>query len=159
MHRHYERVKESVSRISTPNQYKVQDSATGIKQDCKPVLKVVTKCERFAKTGIKIMQQMRDNHGNVVSINKSDLEKLFLVFNAQCEYLKSEYASLVVKSNFNDETPRLLRSFENNSAAFSDESLRNVRIAAELAAVQNRFSTDQEGDIAEVHKVSHTAST
>ena len=89
---------------------------------------------------------MRDNDGNVVSINKSDLEKLFLVFNAQCEYLKSEYASLVVKSNFNDETPRLLRSFENNSAAFSDDSLRNVRIAAELAAVQNRFSTDQEGD-------------
>ena len=44
VHRDYERVKESVRRISIANQYKVQDSATGIKQDCKPELKVVTKC-------------------------------------------------------------------------------------------------------------------
>ena len=100
-------MKESVSRISIPVQYKVQDSATGIKQDCKPVLKVVTKCARFAETGMKIMLQMPDNDGDVVSINKSDLQKPFIVFNAQCEYLKSEYASLVVKSNFNDETSRL----------------------------------------------------
>ena len=46
----------------------------------------------------------------------------------------------MVKSNFNDETSRLFRSFENNFVAFSDDSLINVRIAAELAAVQNRFS-------------------
>ena len=101
VHRDYERVKESVCRISIPNQYKVQDSATGVKQDCKPVLKVVTKCARVAETGMKIMSQMPDNHGDVVSINKSDLEKLFIVFNAQCEYLKSEYASLEIKSNCN----------------------------------------------------------
>ena len=108
----------------------------------------------------KIMLQMPDDDGDVVSINKSDPEKLFIVFNAQCEYLKLEYASLVVKSNCNDETSRLFRSFKNNSAAFSDDSLRNVRIAVELAAVQNRFSPrltkEQEGDVAEVHKVSKT---
>ena len=64
VHRDYERVKESVCSISIPNQYKVQDSATGIKQDCKPVPKVVTKCARFAETGMKIMLQMPADDGD-----------------------------------------------------------------------------------------------
>ena len=110
---------------------------------------------------MKIMLQISDNDSDVVNINKSDIEKLFIFLNAQCEYLKSEYASPVVKSNFNDTTSRHFRSFKNNSAAFSDDSLRNVRIAAELAAVQNRFSPNnraKERDVAEVRNVSNTVS-
>ncbi|GFR62799.1 hypothetical protein ElyMa_000139000 [Elysia marginata] len=46
------------------------------------------------------------------------------------------------KIDINEETSRLFRSFENNSAAFSDDALRNVRVAAELSAAQTRFSSN-----------------
>ena len=53
-------------------------------------------------------------------------------------FLQSEYTSLVVKATFDTETERIYRQFENNSTTFSDISLQNVRVAAELAAVLNR---------------------
>ncbi|GFR84553.1 reverse transcriptase [Elysia marginata] len=71
------------------------------------------------------------------------MQGLFLTFASQINFLQSKYASLVVNSTFNAETSRLFRSFENNSAAFNDSSLRNVRVAAELAALSKRTTNTQ----------------
>ncbi|GFR90636.1 hypothetical protein ElyMa_004309200 [Elysia marginata] len=71
------------------------------------------------------------------------MQGLFLTFTSQINFVQSEYASLVVNSTFNAEASRLFCSFENNSAAFNNSSLRNVRVAAELAALSNRTTNTQ----------------
>ncbi|GFR86020.1 hypothetical protein ElyMa_004189400 [Elysia marginata] len=102
--RDFGRVRDSVTRIHVPNNYKINDNSVGIKQDCKPALKVISKCARYAETGLKIMSQIPDNENSeTVIVQKDDLEKLFIVFAAQCTFLRSEYASLVVRLIFNEE--------------------------------------------------------
>ena len=102
----------------------------------------MSKCARFAETGLKVLTTLPDERdSSSVSVRREDLESIFVVFAAQINFLQSEYAGLVVKSTFNDETPRIFRSFENNASSFSRQSLQNVRIAAELASIHGRTNT------------------
>ncbi|GFO29463.1 reverse transcriptase [Plakobranchus ocellatus] len=138
----FERLRDSLVRIPVPNNFKVNDTTTGIKQDCRGTLSVLSKCARFAETGLKVLTTLPDErHSSSVSIQRDDLESIFVVFAAQINFLQSEYAGLVVKSTFNDETSRIFRSFENNASSFSRQSLQNVRIAAELASIHGRTNT------------------
>ena len=139
--RDFERLRDSLARIPTPPGLKVSDSSNGIKQECRPALKVLSKCARFAETGLKVLSQIpADRDSESVTVDKNDLESVFVVLAAQINFLQSEYAALVVRSTFNEDTSRMFRSFENNQGSFNEASLQNVRIAAELAAAQARFS-------------------
>jgi hypothetical protein len=73
-----------------------------------------------------------------VTLSYQDVQQLFIILSSEINFLQSEYAALVVKSTFNEETSRLFRSFDNNQAAFSPMQLQNVRIAADLASIQAR---------------------
>ena len=106
----------------------------------------MSKCARFAETGLKVLTTLPDERdSSSVSVQREDLESIFVVFAAQINFLQSEHASLVVKSTFNDETSRIFRSFENNASSFSRQSLQNVRIAAELASIHGRTNTASQG--------------
>ncbi|GFN95920.1 hypothetical protein PoB_002242600 [Plakobranchus ocellatus] len=106
------------------------------------LLQVLSKCARFAETGLKVLTTLPDErNSSSVSLQREDFESIFVVFAAQINFLQSEYAGLVVKSTFNDETSRIIRSFENNASSFSQQSLQNVRIAAELASIHGRTNT------------------
>ena len=138
----YERVRDSLTRVQLPPSLKVHDSSTGIKQECKGALKVISKCARYSETAIKILETIPTpvDQCPTLTIKREDLSNLFVVTAAQINFLQSEFASLVVRSTFDQETSRIFRSFENNSSTFSNASLHNVRIAAELAAAQSRLT-------------------
>ena len=138
----FERLRDSLVRIPVPHNFKVNGTTAGIKQDCRGTLRVMSKCARFAETGLKVLTTLPDERdSSSVSVRREDLESIFVVFAAQINFLQSEYAGLVVKSTFNDETPRIFRSFENNASSFSRQSLPNVRIAVELASIHGRTNT------------------
>ncbi|GFR71989.1 hypothetical protein ElyMa_000367700 [Elysia marginata] len=91
----FELVRDRLSKVSIPTQYRVHDSSAGIKQDCKPTLKVVSKCARFAETGLKQLSLITPDADGVCHINQGDLQALFTIFAAQNAYLKGEYSNLV----------------------------------------------------------------
>ncbi|GFO02318.1 hypothetical protein PoB_002882300 [Plakobranchus ocellatus] len=136
----FERIRDSLVRIPVPTGLKVSDSSVGIKQECRPALKILSKCARYGETGLKILSQIVDEPGETINVKKSDLDSIFVTLAAEVNFLQSEFAALVVKSTFNEDTSRIFRSFENNQGSFSETSLQNVRVAAELAAAQSRFS-------------------
>ena len=43
----FEKVRDSLARIPVPSGLKVNDSISGIKQNCRPALKILAKCARF----------------------------------------------------------------------------------------------------------------
>ena len=89
-----------------------------------------------------VMNSRTDNEtadGNFV-LTASQAQDIFTIFGSQLAFLQAEYSALVVKSTFNAETSRLFRSFENNASAFSESSLRNIRVAAELSSITERNS-------------------
>lgn len=132
--RDFDRIRDSLQRVPVPAYLKVNDAASGIKQECKGALKVVSKCARYAETGLKLISQIPEDN-----IQREDIENIFTIFAAQVQFLQSEYASLVVRSTFNEETSRIFRSFETNATSFSASALQNVRLAAELSAAQSRL--------------------
>lgn len=139
--RQFDSLRDRLSRVQIPSYCKVNDSAVGIKTDCKPVLKIISKSARFAETGLKILGNLTQEPQGQYNITENDIQSLYTVFYAQVNYLQGEYSNLVVRSTFDDETSRLFRSFENNSQAFSERSLTNVRLAAELSALSTRTSS------------------
>ena len=125
--------------VSIPEYFKVNDSPMGVKQES---LKVISKTARHAETGLKVLANITspDNETSDGSyyLTATQAQDLFTVFASQATFLQSEYATLVVRSTFNAETSRIFKQFENNSSAFTESLLRNVRIAAELSSISDR---------------------
>ena len=140
--RDFESLKDSLNRVPLPKDYKINDSARGIGKDNKSTLTVLSKCARFAETGLKVFVTLQpiSEDEQLITLQKNDVQKLFTVLAAQANFLQGEYASLVVKATFDEETSRLFRSFENNTGAFSNQSLQNIRLAAELASHSSQRS-------------------
>ena len=140
--RQFDSIRDKLSRTSIPDNYKLNDSPVGIKQEFKPSLKIISKTARHSETGLKLLANITSPNNETEDgsfyLTASQAQELFTVFASQSVFLQSEYTSLVVKSTFNAETSRIFRSFENNSCAFTESSLRNVRIAAELSAISDR---------------------
>ena len=136
----FENLRDSLSRIQLPPDCKVNESQQGIRSECKPALKVISKTARFAEAGLKLISQYLPSDAEEYALTSADIEKLYIIFQAQINYLQGEYSSLVVRSTFDEETSRLFRAFQNNSQAFSERSLNNVRLAAELTSMSSRHS-------------------
>ena len=111
----------------------------GIKQENKQALKILSKCARYSETALKIVNGVTviDNQ---VRISEGELNCLFTCLAAQINFLQCEYTSLVVKSTFDEETASIFRQFENNTQTFSDDSLRSIRVGAELSSLTARNS-------------------
>ena len=137
--RDFERIRDSLIRIPVPEGLKVHDNSAGISKDQKPALKILSKCARYSETALKVLQQVK----SVNESTDSELSCVYTCLAAQVNYLQSEFTSIVVKSTFDDDTTRVFRQFENNTAIFSDEALRNVRVAAELSALSQRSGARQ----------------
>ena len=118
--RDFERLRDSLLRVPVPNDLKVRDSATGIKQDCKPALKIIQKCARYAEVLLKILKT-RDH-----DTERENVDKIFTCAVAQITFLQAEFANLVVKSSFDENTSRLFRQFENSASVFNEQSLNSI---------------------------------
>lgn len=139
--RQFDSIKESLSRVSLPTQLKLNESTAGIKQEQKPTLKVITKSARFAETALRHLAHLtstKQDDSSCFVLNEEDMSIFYTIFSAQQQFLQSEYAALVVKNTFDEETSKLFRSFENHTSAFTESSLNNLRIAADLAVSRER---------------------
>lgn len=137
LQRDFDRLRDSLNRVPVPEGLKLYDSSTGVKQECRPTLRVISKCARYTEVTLKILSAIKVENGEV-RMCAQDLDNLFIGLAAEINFLQAEYANLVVKSAFNENTSRLFRQFENNASSFSPAALQNVRIAAELATAQER---------------------
>ena len=147
--RQFDAIREKYSKTQLPSNYKLNDTPAGIKQDQKPCLKIISRSARHAETGLKIIAGITAPENEFADgsfhLTSSQAQELYTIFASQATFLQSEYTSLVVKSTFSAETSRIFRSFENNSSAFNESSLRNVRIAAELSAIAERNQGNPRG--------------
>ena len=136
----FDQIKDKYSKISLPQHLRVHDPITGIKTECRPSLKIINKTARFAETALKIISKLCPT---VVAYENEEINDLFAVFQAQINFLQSEYSGLVVKSTFDEETSKLFKSLELNSSVFNEKSLNNIRVAAELASISTKHHRGQ----------------
>ena len=137
--REFDQIRERLAKVSLPSELKVNDNSNGIKTESRPALKVVSKSARFAETNLKqiALISARIQNGSV-SVSEQEIETLYTISAVNVQFAQAEYANIVVKNSFDEETARLFRAFENHSSAFQDTSLQSLRVAAELSASRER---------------------
>ena len=134
-------IKERLAKISLPGHMKLNENSVGIKQESKPVLRVMSRTARITETALKqltVFSLSRELPDKSFKLSAEDIDILFTLLGGIINFLQSEYTSLIVKNTFDDETSRLFKSFENHSSAFNQHSLNNLKIAADLAIARDR---------------------
>lgn len=126
-------IKDTLGSVKLPADQKLCESRAGINRSEQPVLNIISKCGRYVETALKWVgiQEPRQ-------VTQNDLLMLHTVLLANLRYLQSEYQSLLVTSNFDRETSRFFRTLQKDSSHFSDESLKNLRAAVEVASLRGR---------------------
>ena len=59
---------------------------------------------------------------------------------ANIKYLQDEYAALLVKGKFDNNTAQFFRSLQKNNSGFTADNIQNVKIAAELSGYAQKPS-------------------
>ncbi len=130
-------VKQTVDRVLLPPHLKLHESRTGIRRENQKTLNVISKCGRYVETCFKLLSQIKENE-------PSDLGPVYITLAAQINYLQKEYGSLVVNSNFDEPTANIFRCLQGNASGFDQETLNNIRVAAELSSIR-RFEAPPRG--------------
>ena len=135
--REFLQIKDSLNKITLPNECKVFDGKQGIARENQGTLTVISKCARYTESALKQMSVLKVNDQDI------NIQKLYSILFAQINFLQSEYAALLVKSKFDSDTSNLFKCLEKNSSALAGKSLDNLKVAAEITAAKQRFDTSQ----------------
>ena len=126
-------IKSSVDKVILPTHLKLHDSRSGIKREDQPVLNVVGKCGRYIETALKLISDTEE-------AKDVDIGQIAIVLVANLKFLQDEFAALLVKGRFDNNTSQLFRSLQKSNSGFDEHSLQNVRVAAELTSISNRYN-------------------
>lgn len=98
-------VKSSLDKVILPSKFKLHDSRSVIKKEDQPVLKVVSKCGRYIETALKVVCESDKDH-------PIDASRLSIVLVARLKYIQYEFAALLVKGRFDNNTSQLFMSLK-----------------------------------------------
>ena len=91
-----DRIKESLSKVSLLQELKLNDSAAGIKQDSKNVLKVLSKVGRYTETTLKKISVIaaRNKVDNCFNVLEYKLANFFTMASGLMQFIQGEYFSM-----------------------------------------------------------------
>ena len=75
----YEGIRDSLAKIVLPPYFKVNDSATGIKAESKPTLKVLSKTARYTETGLKLLSTFKKTDDGTYVISDDEICALYTI--------------------------------------------------------------------------------
>ena len=120
----FESIKDGTQRIHLPAGLKLSDSRQGLKRECQQTFNVVQKCGQFTEVALKILS----------TLPKDDIAVRDLVVTcaAQIKYLSDEQCALLVQGNYSENTSRIFRTLQRNTAFADSENVSTLRTAAEF---------------------------
>ena len=84
----FAQIRERLARVSLPNELKVKN-ITGIKSECRPAQKIISKSLRKARL----------NHG-IMEVTKQERDNLFIISAVNVQFAQAAYADIAVKIHF-----------------------------------------------------------
>ena len=120
--------KESVSMIKLPPDLVVGDSRAGVSRADLPKFNLIQKSARFQETILKLLSTCEASDPPV-----SDVTTVAL---AHLRCLQEEYTNLLVSSQFDEGTSKLLARLQQNPAAFPPNALEDLHRAVSIAGAR-----------------------
>ena len=113
----FQTLKDSLSKVKSPADVKLNDSRQGIKRTDQPLMNALAKCGHYCETDIKLWCLLESE----TELKQETLDSLFLIQYAQIKYLQEEYAALLVSGQFNPSTAIILRSLKKKTSGFDQD--------------------------------------
>ena len=96
-------IKDRLAKISLPNHMKLNENSAGIKQESKPVLKLMSRAARLTETALKqltVVSLSRELPDKSFKLSAEDVDILFTLLGGVMNFLQSEYTNLIERKHF-----------------------------------------------------------
>ena len=134
----FKKLSDTYVKTHLPPEIKLHVERTGFRGEESRKLNIVSACAKYSELILKIVSSIPDTDSTYI-------QEIALCAQAQQLYLQSEYANLVVQSNFDSQTAKLFRQLQRNTSAFPPAALDTLRSAASISAAQNQHQQGGQG--------------
>jgi hypothetical protein len=122
-------LKTRVPRL--PDTLQIFDSRTGIGKEELPAYQVVSRCARYAEATFRQLMLLDPDRTPVTS---QDLQNLVVIQFALLDFLRDEYACLLVKSNYDEDTLKFFTGMTKGKSGLSEKHTEFLKLSSELSA-------------------------
>ena len=134
----FKKLSDTYVKTHLPPEIKLHVERTGFRGEESRKLNIVASCAKYSELILKIVS-------DIPEVESEKIQEIALCAQAQQLYLQSEYANLVVHSNFDSQTAKLFRQLQRNTSAFPPAALDTLRSAASISAAQNQHQQAGQG--------------
>ena len=98
--------------------FTVSEKSSNINRKDQQTLNMISKCGRYVETALKLISNSKEGES-------LDLEPIATTLHALINYLQDEYAALLMKGNFGDNTAQFFRSLQKANSGFNSQSINS----------------------------------
>ena len=113
----------------------LKDNHKGFKKEHKTASSIITRSARYIETGLKVLYCCEAS---------PEVTDLAVVLRAHLEFLKSEYACLVVANDNTKEVAQNYRRIKSGTTGMSSTDLQDLKLAQEITAHNQAASQDRD---------------
>ena len=124
----YLSIKDKVSGVKIPPEFRVINSRTGIKRDDNNTANLIANSAKYVETTIKLLWNVEEN------LTKEQLLDVFSVQKAHIDYLRQEHSALVVAGQFGAKTSTLFKSLNRGTSNLDDRQLDTLLKAVQITS-------------------------
>ena len=103
----------------------------------------LTKSSRYVETALKLMKLCYKDIDEKGSVGTQLIDQIATVLKANIDHNHKEYQAVLVASQFDQDTAKVFRTLQKNSACFTSEGVNQLKVAAELAAIKGQNNSAQ----------------
>ena len=140
----YEVLKDSVSKILIPPEYRLNDSRAGIHSKDREQAAVLSRSGKFIETSLKLVGEIQRTWPKTEEC-AGHLDNLVLALTAHMRYLQEEYSSLQVGGQYGNHTKAIFKSLQKNTSNLNPEGIENLKTAVSISQPQNTNQFQQRG--------------
>ena len=127
----YKVLKDSLSKVLLPLEYRINDSKVGINSKDKEQAAVLGRSGCFVETGLKLVSEVQNHWGEWDQVG-SLVDSILLTLTAHMRYVQEEYSSLQVGGQYGNQTKQVFRSLQRNMSNLNSEGIENLKTAVSI---------------------------
>lgn len=103
----------------------------------------LTKSSRYVETALKLIKLCYKDIDEKGAVGTQLIDQVATVLKANIDHNQKEYQAVLVASQFDQDTAKVFRTLQKNSACFTPDGVSQLKVAAELAAIKGQNNSAQ----------------
>ena len=127
----YEALRDTVSRLKLPADYRMNDSKSGISSKDKEQAAILVRSGKYIETGLKLMGEVQKNWNQREMVAEL-LDGVLLSLTAHMRYIQEEHGSLYVGGQYGMQTKNIYRTMQRCTSNLTSEDIETLKTAVSI---------------------------